>query len=187
MPLALRVTRRLLYALYRKRFGLLIVVLLVAGGSAYLLLRSSFLNEAAATGVFPIEMSVQQVVQQQNNTFIVPLKEKNGNRRIALNVGDTEARVIAREQGMRVAGDSPQAYDLLRNVIETLDGRVDRVLIYDADQTQYQAHVVVSNHGESRTVKARPADAIALAVKVRAPVFVEDRVLDQFGIRSSGS
>jgi bifunctional DNase/RNase len=177
-----RIFQRLLYALvYRARVPVLVVLVLMLGGGTYLFLRHNLSTEATPEGVFPIAVDVQPI-ENQRGTLVLTLKEKNGNRRIAMDVGGAEAVTIARERGQPIQ-DAPYAYDLMRDVIQQIGGRVDRVIINDANQTQYFAQVIVSTGGETRVVSARPGDAVALALKSGAPIFVEDRVLEQFGAR----
>jgi len=189
-----RVFQRLLYALYRQRIPVLLVVLIsVSAGTYYLWLNKSNLpNEAAAAGTAPVEVSVQdlqgQVSQQGILRGTLTLKAKNGNRRIAMAVGSTETLSILRARGnTQITRDQePQAYDLLRDTISQMGGRVDRVIVNDVTNSEYLAQVVVSNNGDVRVVKARPGDAVALALKAGAPIFVEDKVLDKYGTRGSG-
>jgi hypothetical protein len=74
----------------------------------------------------------------------------------------------------------------MKDTISQLGGRIDRVIVNDVTPSEYLAVIVVSNNGETRIVKARPGDAIALALKAGAPIFVEDKVLDKAGTRGSG-
>ena len=184
-----RVFQRLLFALYRQRIPLLLVVLIsVSAGTYYLWLNQSNLpNQAAAAGTAPVEVTVTDLQGNVNNATLT-LKEKNGSRRISMAVGSTEALAIARQrgQGQIPPDQQPQAYDLLRDTISQLGGRVDRVIVNDATQREYLAQVIVSNGGDVKVIKARPGDAIALALKSGAPIFVETQVLDKFGTKGSG-
>lgn len=192
MQVWVRVIQRLLYALYRQRVFVLLLLLLAAGVGTYSLWlsKTNLVNDAAAAGTAPIEVSVQDVQGSGNNAYTLTLKEKNGNRRIAMSVGLTEALAIAlSRQSSSVAlpkDQQPQAYDLMRETIQQMGGRVDRVVVNDATQSQYLAQVVLSNNGEVKVISARPGDAVALALKSGAPIYVEDRVLDRFGTKGSG-
>jgi bifunctional DNase/RNase len=189
-----RVFQRLLYALYRQRIPVLLFLLIAISASAYYvwLERSNLPNEAAAAGSAPVEVSVQDLQGQLNQQGILrgtlTLKEKNGNRRIAMAVGSTETLSIlgARGSSQITKDQVPQAYDLMNATISQLGGRIDRVIVNDVTASEYLAVIVVSNNGETRVVKARPGDAIALALKAGAPIFVEDKVLDKAGSRGSG-
>jgi bifunctional DNase/RNase len=183
-----RIFQRLLYALFfRARVPVLLALVLTLGGAEYLYLRNSLATQATPEGVFPIEVMVQPIQVQGSNATLT-LKEKNGNRRISMSVGGTEAVTIARERGPRlqVQGDTSRAYDLMRDVVQQVGGHVDRVIINEGSQTQYLAQVIVSAGGETKIVSARPGDAVALALRTGAPIFVEDKVLEQFGARGGG-
>jgi len=184
-----RVIQRLLFALYRQRIPLLLILLISVGaGSYFLWLNSTNLpSQAAAAGTAPIEVTVQDPQGTINNATLT-LKEKNGQRRISMAVGSTEALAIARQRGStQIPPDQqPQAYDLMKEAIQQMGGRIDRVVVNDANQREYLAQVVLSSNGDVRVVKARPGDAVALALKSGAPIFVENQVLDKFGTKGAG-
>jgi bifunctional DNase/RNase len=188
-----RIFQRLAYALYRQRIAVALIVLLVAGLASYelYLQRSNLVNDAAAAGTAPVEVTVQDLQGPVNNATLT-LKEKNGNRRISMAVGGTEALAIAlsrqggSSQSQIPKDQQPQAYDLMSKTVQELGGRIDRVVVNDANQNQYLAQVVVSDNGEAKIVAARPGDAVALALASGAPIYVEDKVLDKFGSKGSG-
>jgi bifunctional DNase/RNase len=188
-----RIFQRLAYALYRQRIAVAVIVVLVAGLVSYelYLQRSNLVNNAAAAGTAPVEVTVQDLQGPVNNATLT-LKEKNGNRRISMAVGGTEALAIAlsrqgsSSQSQIPKDQQPQAYDLMSKTVQELGGRIDRVVVNDANQNQYLAQVVVSDNGEAKIVPARPGDAVALALASGAPIFVEDKVLDKFGSKGSG-
>jgi bifunctional DNase/RNase len=189
-----RVFQRLAYALYRQRVAVTVVILLVAGFATYelWLARSSLVSDAAAVGTYPVEVTVQDLQGPSFNNQTLTLKEKNGARRISMAVGVTEALAITTSRqgqgsNLQIPKDQqPQAYDLLTKTIQEMGGRVDRVIVYDATQNQYLAQVVISGDGEPKVIPARPGDAVALALQSKAPIFVEDKVLDKFGSKGSG-
>jgi bifunctional DNase/RNase len=183
-----RIFKRLLLALYRQRIPLLVLLLIsVSTGTYFLWLNQTNLpNQAAAAGSAPVEVTVQDLQGTVNNATLT-LKEKNGQRRISMAVGSTEALAIAQQRGStQIPPDQqPQAYNLLRDAIQQMGGRVDRVIVNDATQREYLAQIVLSNNGDVKVVKARPGDAIALALKSGAPIFVENQVLDKFGTKGA--
>jgi bifunctional DNase/RNase len=184
-----RIFKRLLVALAKQRVPLLLVLLIAAGAGTYYLWldHTNLPNEAAAAGTAPVEVTVTDLQGQANNATLT-LKEKNGTRRISMAVGLTEFLAIARQRGnTQIPPDQqPQAYDLMREAITQMGGRIDRVLVNDANQREYLAQIVVSNNGDVRVIKARPGDAVALALKSGAPIFVENQVLDKFGTKGNG-
>lgn len=186
-----RVFQRLLYALYKQRIAVLLLLLIViSAGTYYLWLGQTNLpNEAAAAGTQPVEVTVTDL-QGAASSATLTLKEKNGNRRISMAVGLTEALAIAQKRGQTgiPPDQQPQAYGLMRDTIQQLGGRIDRVLVNDATQREYLAQIVVSESsgGDVKVIKARPGDAVALALLSGAPIFVENQVLDRFGSKGSG-
>lgn len=186
MRIVLRVLQRLGRGLVRQRVWVLLALVVILGTGTYAAWNQRATVQANAVGEFPIEVSVAEL-QVLSNQVTLTLKEKNGSRRISMNVPETEARVIARERGMRFQGDNPQAYDLMRDMVMEMGGRVDRVVVNEANQSTYFAQVIVSSPmGETKVLRARPPDAVALALKMGAPIFVEDKVLEQFGVKSGG-
>jgi uncharacterized protein len=186
-----RIFQRLLYALYRQRIPLLLLLLIGAGAGTYYLWlgQTNLPNEAAAAGTQPIEVTVTDIQGAANNATLT-LKEKNGSRRISMAVGVTEALAIATKRGQTQLppDQQPQAYGLMRDTIQQMGGRIDRVLVNDATQREYLAQIVVSDgtSGDVKVIKARPGDAVALALQSGAPIFVENQVLDKFGSKGSG-
>ncbi|MBV9169901.1 MAG: bifunctional nuclease family protein [Chloroflexi bacterium] len=185
-----RVIHRLLYAVYRQRVVVLLFLLIaVSAGAYYLWLdKSNLPTEAAAAGTAPVEVTVQDLQGTINNATLT-LQEKSGNhRRISMAVGTSEALAIAKDRGnTQIPPDQqPQAYSLMRDAIQQMGGRIDRVIVNDATQNQYLAQIVLSNGGDTRVIKARPGDAIALALQSGAPIYVEDKVLERFGSKGSG-
>jgi bifunctional DNase/RNase len=174
---------------YRQRIPLLFLLLISASAATYYLWlgHTNLPNEAAAAGTAPVEVTVTDLQGTLNNATLT-LKEKNGSRRISMAVGTTEALAIAQQRGgTQIPPDQqPQAYNLMRDTIQQMGGRIDRVIVNDATQREYLAQVVVSNNGDVKVIKARPGDAIALALKSGAPIFVENQVLDKFGSKGSG-
>jgi bifunctional DNase/RNase len=167
---------------------LLLLLILASAGTYFLWLNQTNLpNQAAAAGNQPVEVTVTDL-QGSANSATLTLKEKNGNRRISMAVGLTEALAIAQKRGQtQIPPDQqPQAYTLMRDTIQELGGRIDRVLVNDATQSQYLAQIIVSDNGDVKVIKARPGDAVALALQAGAPIFVENQVLDRFGTKSSG-
>jgi len=111
------------------------------------------------------------------NTPIVILKDKDGDRVLPIWVGLFEANAIAL-QIENVATPRPMTHDLLRNIITDLDGRVDRIVVSDLKENTFYAVVHLTVRGERVAVDARPSDAIALALRTRAPIMVEETVIE---------
>jgi uncharacterized protein len=125
-----------------------------------------------------IEMTIKGLmVDPITNMPIVILKDKEGDRVLPIWVGIFEANAIAL-QIENVATPRPMTHDLLRNIITDLDGRVDRVVVSDLKENTFYAIVHLTVRGERVAVDARPSDAIALALRTRAPILVDETVIE---------
>ena len=107
--------------------------------------------------------------------FII-LRDIEGNETLPLWIGFLEARAIASEiRGRKFP--RPQTHDLLKNIMDQTESKVTKVEIYDLRDNTYYALIHLTNRGESLTIDSRPSDAIALAIRAQAPIFVSDEVL----------
>ena len=125
-----------------------------------------------------VEMSIKGLmVDPITNMPIVLLHDTEGQRVLPIWVGIFEANAIAL-QIENISTPRPMTHDLLRNVIHDLNADVQRVVVSDLKENTFYAviHLVVG--GEPVAIDARPSDAIALALRVRAPIFAEDTVID---------
>ena len=129
-----------------------------------------------------IEMVVESVrVNLINPNRVVVLKERERDRYLAIVIGGPEADSIAIKLHDRSA-PRPLTHDLLKNVIENLGAGVSRILINDLIDQVYYARIVLEIQGRESEIDSRPSDAIALAVRVGASIFVAEEVLDAAGI-----
>ncbi len=125
-----------------------------------------------------IEMTIKGLmVDPITNMPIVILKDKDGERVLPIWVGIFEANAIAL-QIVNIVTPRPMTHDLLRNIITDLDGRVDRVVVSDLKENTFYAIVHLTVRGERIAIDARPSDAIALALRTRAPILVEETVIE---------
>ena len=125
-----------------------------------------------------VEMSIKALmVDPVTNMPIVILHESEGLRVLPIWVGVFEANAIAL-QIENVSTPRPMTHDLLRNIIHDLNGDVRKIVISDLrDKTFYALiHLIVGD--QAVAIDARPSDAIALALRVKAPIFAEDTVID---------
>jgi Uncharacterized conserved protein, COG1259 len=111
------------------------------------------------------------------NTPIVVLKEVNGDQLLPIWVGPFEANAIAFEIE-KMSPPRPMTHDLLRNLILQLDGRVRRVVVTELRNNTFYAVIELEIAGKMLFLDARPSDAIALALRVDAPIFVHESVLE---------
>jgi bifunctional DNase/RNase len=125
-----------------------------------------------------IEMTIKGLmVDPHTNMPIVILRDKEGQRVLPIWVGIFEANAIAL-QIENISTPRPMTHDLLRNVIQDLKGTVQKVVVCDLQENTFYALIYVLMNGDTLAIDARPSDAIALALRARAPIFVEDTVID---------
>ena len=110
------------------------------------------------------------------NMPVVVLKETQGSGILPIWVGIYEANAIALEIE-KVQTPRPMTHDLLRNVFLGLDVRVQKVVVNDLKDDTFYALIWVERNGETFSIDSRPSDALALALRVDCPIFVEDAVL----------
>lgn len=120
-------------------------------------------------------------VEPPANTPIVLLREVGGDGRILpIFIGGAEATAIAFVlEG--VATPRPLTHDLLRNVLETLDTQLVRVVLTGLDEGTFLAELQLSGPQGTRTVSCRPSDGIALALRTSSPIVATEELLDEAG------
>lgn len=126
-----------------------------------------------------IEMTIKGLmVDPVTNTPIIILRDEQGQRVLPIWVGLFEANAIAL-QIENVSTPRPMTHDLLRNVIRDLQAAVEKVVVCDLRENTFYALIYLTAAGATLAIDARPSDAIALALRSRAPIFVEDAVIDR--------
>ena len=113
--------------------------------------------------------------------YALVLGEVGGNRRLPIIIGAFEAQAIALELE-KIQPPRPMTHDLLRSLFDTLGAEVTDVVIDDLREGTFFAKVRYVFEDEEATLDARPSDAVALAVRTDAPLFVAASVLDEAGI-----
>jgi hypothetical protein len=112
---------------------------------------------------------------------IVVLREMDSDRQLPIWIGPYEADAITIElQDVEVA--RPVTHDLLKNVIAALGAKVSHVLIKALNDGVFYASLFVDMSGELKEIDSRSSDAIALAVRVKVPIFVNEAVMDEVGV-----
>ena len=134
---------------------------------------------AHAVGDKPVEMKVKGLmIDPVSNMPIIILKNTDGKTVLPIWVGIFEANAIAM-QLEEVVSPRPMTHDLLKNVIEGLQATVDQIVITDLKDNTFFAVIHLQRNGERFSIDARPSDAMALALRTSAPIFVEAQVLDK--------
>jgi len=129
-----------------------------------------------------IEVFVESIrVNMTNYKRVVMLKEKTATRYLPIWIGHFEADAIAIPM-QNVPVSRPLTHDLLGSVIKSLGARLTEVVINQlADETFY-AKLILDADGRHIEVDSRPSDAIALAIRGKVPIYVDESVLDQAGM-----
>src|SRR5438270_8243800 len=129
-----------------------------------------------------IEMTVESVrINLQTSQRVVILKATKQERYLFIWIAHSEAYAIAIElQG--TSSPRPLTHDLLKNVIGDLGARIVSIVISDLIEDIFYARIVLDVDGRHVEVDSRPSDAIALAVRAKTPIFVEESVLERAGV-----
>lgn len=132
-----------------------------------------------------IEVDVVNVaIDVKSKMPVIVLKEKNGSKTLPIWIGLFEAQSIALAME-NVKPPRPLTHDLAKSLIEKLKGKVDGVVINDLRHNTFYARILIRQNGESIQVDSRPSDAIALALRLKVPIFIEEEVLDKVAMDSS--
>lgn len=133
-----------------------------------------------------VEMELVGVrVELPNNTPLILLREKGGQGRLLpIFIGAPEATAIALgAEGLTPR--RPMTHDLLRNVLDELGVSVRRITVTDLRDGTFYAEIELVADGTVHTIDSRPSDAVALAVRVDAPIFATEEVLAEAGYLES--
>jgi len=135
--------------------------------------------KAGGPGVSPQEAEVTAVVVDPSTRQpVVLLQGKRDRRPLAMAIGQFEANGIAIAlQG--VTPPRPLTHDLFLNVLGDLRASLKRIVVTDLRDDVYYAQLHLETAGARLTIDSRPSDAIALALRARVPILVEDRVFDK--------
>ena len=133
-----------------------------------------------------VEMSIDSIrVSLMNYQRVVILKERESNRYLPIWIGPNEADAIAvKLQNIELA--RPLTHDLLQSVITTLGAKVNYIVVNKLQNDTFYAKLSLTIDGTELEIDSRPSDALALAVRVRAPIYVEESVLEKAGIVLEG-
>ncbi len=113
----------------------------------------------------------------RSNMYILLLREMDGAATLPIWIGKPEADSIALALG-KVMTPRPLTHDLIRNLIENLKVRITRIVITDLLENTYYALIYLTDGRKETPVDSRPSDAVAVALRTSAPIFVEDSILE---------
>ncbi len=118
------------------------------------------------------------------NAFALVLKELDGNRRLPIIIGAFEAQAIAFElEG--IVPPRPMTHDLIKIILETLGAQLNEVYIDELEEGTFHAKLILDN-GTYR-IDCRPSDAIAIAVRMNVPIYVNSDIMEESGIITADS
>lgn len=118
------------------------------------------------------------ILEHKTQQNVVILREAEGERILPIWIGPGEAQAIR-----RILSDEPfprpLTHDLLVLIVEGLKAKVTRVVISDLKENTFYATVIVERDSEVLSIDARPSDSIAVALRAKAPIFVNDKLLQE--------
>jgi len=127
-----------------------------------------------------VEMELSRVeIHERGGKQLIALREKGGDRTFQIVIGYGEAaeihRKLTQQQPLR-----PMTHDLVGALLAATKTEISRVVVSDLIDATYYAQIhLTQSDGSTEHLDARPSDAIALAVQVKAPIYVADTVLEQ--------
>ncbi|RJQ49778.1 MAG: bifunctional nuclease family protein [Nitrospiraceae bacterium] len=114
----------------------------------------------------------------RSNMYILLLKEVDGNNTLPIWIGKPEADSIALALG-KIVTPRPLTHDLIKNVIQGVKMKVTRIVITEiVDNTYYAGVYIDKGDGTEIPIDSRPSDAIAVAIRINAPIFVDEHVIE---------
>ena len=117
-------------------------------------------------------------VDPLTNSPIVILKEVDGDKTLPIWIGLLEATAIASElEGIRFS--RPMTHDLIKDIMELIDVKIKKIEVCDLRNNTYYALIYVDHKGKEISIDARPSDALALSLRVNAPIFVSEDVISK--------
>src|ERR1700676_2338314 len=134
-----------------------------------------------------VEMTIRGLLMDPvSNMPIVVLKDVGGDTVLPIWVGVYEANAIALEME-KVSTPRPMTHDLIKNVLTGLETQVHKVVVTELREDTFYAVIWLERGGEVISIDSRPSDALALALRVDCPIFVEDVVLKTSKLASNAT
>src|SRR5512136_421619 len=126
-----------------------------------------------------VEMKVSGLtIDPLTNTPIVILKDLEGKRAVPIWIGLFEASAIATELE-KISFSRPMTHDLMRDLLKILEAKVNRIEIVDLRNNTFFACIHLQRNGDTLIIDSRPSDAIALALRVNCPIFIDEKVIEK--------
>lgn len=126
-----------------------------------------------------VEMRIKGLMLDPvTNMPIIILSDLEGQRILPIWVGFFEANAIALQME-NVATPRPMTHDLMKNIINGLNATVKKILVNNLSENTFYALVFLEANGETLAIDSRPSDAIALALRMKSPIFVDEEVINK--------
>lgn len=126
-----------------------------------------------------IQMKVEGMLfDPRSNMYILLLKEIEGNGTLPIWIGKPEADSIALALG-KVETPRPLTHDLIKNIVDGVKIKITRIIVTEILDNTYYALVCLHDGKRETMVDSRPSDAVAVALRVNAPIFVEETIMEQ--------
>ena len=125
-----------------------------------------------------IQMKVEGLLfDPRSGMYILLLQQIEGTGTLPIWIGKPEADSIALAVG-KVITPRPLTHDLIKNVLDSLEAKAQRVVITEIVENTYYALIYVHDGNKEITIDSRPSDAVAVALRAQVPIFVEEEVLE---------
>lgn len=118
------------------------------------------------------------IIDEEKKEQVIILKEKKGNRLLPIIIGINEAVAIRMHLG-GVVPPRPLTHDLMNSLINTLGANLEKVVIDKLIDSTFHAKLYLKTDSQVKVVDARPSDSIALAVRTKSPIFVDETVFEK--------
>ena len=120
--------------------------------------------------------------QTQSGAYALVLSELNGKRTLPIIIGAFEAQAITIALEREIKPPRPLTHDLFKTFSEVFEIRLDKAVIHKFLDGVFYSNLVCNSNGEEKTIDARTSDAIALAIRFKAPIYTFEEILEQAGI-----
>ena len=126
-----------------------------------------------------IAMNVEGLLfDPRSSMYILLLKEIEGDGRLPIWIGKPEADSIALALG-KVVTPRPLTHDLIKNITDGLKVRITKIIVTEILENTYYALVCLNDGKKETLIDSRPSDAIAVALRSNAPIFVEESIMEK--------
>lgn len=127
----------------------------------------------------PLNISAIQYSQSQNGAFALILKEVGGERNLPIVVGPFEAQSISIAMEKEIMLPRPLTHDLMANLLDMYKIAVEEAIIFAYQDNLFYAKLILVKDGEKQELECRTSDAVAIAIRVSAPIYTFDEILNQ--------